>query len=133
MTVFVDTSALVAILDATDAEHERARATFSRLVDDRIDLMTHDYVVVETTAVVQRRLGLPAVRALVDRLLPAIDVRFIGPDGHVAAREALLAADRRSVSLVDWASFLVMRDAGLDTAFTFDGDFAAQGFRTIPS
>ncbi len=41
---------------------------------------------------------------------------------------SLLAASRRSVSLVDWTSFELMREERLIDAFAFDDDFAAHGF-----
>ena len=49
------------------------------------------------------------------------------------AREALPAAGRRSVSLVDWTSFLVMRRHGVRRAFTIDPGFAIEGFEVVPA
>jgi predicted nucleic acid-binding protein len=74
-----------------------------------------------------------AVRRLVDDLVPLLDVAWIDADLHAEAREALLAAGRRNVSLVDWTSFLVMRRHGVRRAFTFDADFAAEGFEVVPA
>jgi predicted nucleic acid-binding protein len=53
-------------------------------------------------------------------------------DEHIHARalSALLAAGR--ISFVDWVSFEVMRRLGVETAFSFDRDFAAQGFELAP-
>ena len=42
-----------------------------------------------------------------------------------------LAALRRRLSFVDWVSFVLMREAGLEQAFAFDRDFAAEGFRLV--
>ena len=47
---------------------------------------------------------------------------------HDRAVAALLAADRREVSLVDWTSFELLRTHALDTAFAFDSHFWEQGF-----
>ena len=130
--VFVDTSALYAVLDADDAHHPAARAGWDRLLDALADTtaeaVTHGSVVVETSALVQRRLGLPALRALHDEVLPLLAITWVADDLHRRAVAALLAAGRRDVSLVDWTSFQHMRDAGITTAFAFDDDFAAQGF-----
>jgi predicted nucleic acid-binding protein len=49
-----------------------------------------------------------------------------------AAMSALLAANRRTLSLVDCTSFEIMRESGLDTVFTFDAHFSEQGFKVIP-
>jgi predicted nucleic acid-binding protein len=96
-------------------------------------LLTHEYVVVETTALLQRRLGLGAVRRLVDDLLPLVEIAWVDAGLHAEAREAMLAAGRRNVSLVDWTSFLVMRRHGVRQAFTFDDDFALEGFEVVPA
>ena len=58
--IFVDTSALLALLDRDDEFHARA-ATVIRSLGADDALLTHEYVIVETTALAQRRLGLGAV------------------------------------------------------------------------
>jgi predicted nucleic acid-binding protein len=133
VTEFVDSSAFFALLDADDAHRERAHAHLQEARAAGVALLTHEYVVVETTALVQRRLGLGALRRFVDDLLPLVEVAWIDGALHVEAREALLAAGRRNVSLVDWTSFLVMRRHGVRRAFTFDPDFGAEGFEVLPA
>jgi predicted nucleic acid-binding protein len=132
VSVFVDTSALYAVLDRDDVNHAAAAETYGALLD-RTTLLTHAYVVVETTALVQRRLGMEAVRALVDDMLPAFDLVFVDESLHRAAISALLAAAARDVSLVDWTSFELMRRLGVTEAFAFDDDFVEQGFALLPA
>jgi predicted nucleic acid-binding protein len=62
--VFVDTSALYALLDRDDRRHADAAAIWRRLAEEARPLTTHSYVLVEAFALVQRRLGPAAVRAL---------------------------------------------------------------------
>ncbi len=133
MTELVDTSAFFAVLDADDRHHEAALRHFEIATAAGTSLLTHEYVVVETMALVQRRLGLGALRRFVDDLLPIVEIAWIDEDLHREAREALLAAGRRTVSLVDWTSFLVMRRHGVRRAFTFDPDFGAEGFEVVPA
>jgi predicted nucleic acid-binding protein len=92
-----------------------------------------NYVVVETTALVKHRLGMDAVRVLCGDVIPALDVHWIGEDEHMHAQNALLAADRRKVSLVDCSSFHVMRSRMVRTAFAFDPHFREQGFDVLPT
>lgn len=132
MVAFVDTSALYAFVDRDAAEHDAAVRTLRELIGGET-LRTHSYVLVETTALVQHRIGMAAVRQLVEEVQPALDVCWVDADLHQAAVTALLAADRRPVSLVDWASFELMRRERIDRAFTFDDDFAAQGFEVVPA
>jgi predicted nucleic acid-binding protein len=131
LTVFVDTSALFALLDADDAHHPEAATYFAEL-DPVEDLVTHSYVLVETTALTQARIGLAAVRALADELTPRLEVHWVDEHVHRAALTALLASTERRVSLVDRVSFEVMRARGITRAFAFDPDFARQGFATVP-
>lgn len=132
MVTLVDTSALYAYLDRRDANHDSARATFELLLGSGDDLVTHAYAVVETCALVQRRLGALAVRSLFDDLMPVIDTWPVDEETHRLAVAALLGSASRTVSLVDWTSFSLMRGRGVERAFAFDTDFERHGFPTIP-
>lgn len=131
MVTLVDTSAFYAFLDASDANHRAALALMRRLLEGREDLVTHSYVVVETCALVQRRLGADAVRSFIDDILPIVRVVWIDEGLHRQATASLLGSLGRSISLVDWTSFTVMRERGITRAFAFDADFEAQGFRLL--
>ena len=47
---------------------------------------------------------------------------------HAAALRAFRVSRSVGVSLVDQASFAVMRAEGIDQEFAFDQDFATEGF-----
>jgi uncharacterized protein len=128
--IFVDTSALIALLEPTDRFHEPAVRCLTSLPTQ--DLATHNYVALEATSLVQSRLGHRAAREFLTSWLSVLDVRWVTPEIHAAAVAALLAGSRRSTSLVDFVSFEVMRRLGIRTAFTFDRDFGRAGFRTLP-
>lgn len=135
--VFVDTSALYALLDADDDHHAEAAWGWERLLEDmesgRRRGITHYGVVVETSALVQRRLGMQAVGALHDSVLEVLVVEDVDNDLHRRALAAMLAAGRRNVSLVDWTSFELMRAKGITHALAFDDDFIERGFHPPPS
>jgi predicted nucleic acid-binding protein len=127
MTVFVDTSALFALLDEDDANHGAARSTFVRLKGT--DLVTHAYVIVETVALVSRRLGWRATERFLDGILPVIRVVPVDEATHSTALLAYRVAGSTAVSLVDRTSFAVMRADGIDRAFAFDRDFDLEGLQ----
>ena len=131
MTLFVDTSALYALMDRDDFNHERARRFWIELSPDE-PLLTHNYVLVETSALVQRRLGIEALQTLLDELTLPISTVFVDRVMHDAAVSGVLNARVRQVSLVDVVSFEVMRRAGVRAAFTFDDHFAQFGFELRP-
>jgi len=128
VSVFVDTSGLVAMLDADEARHPEAAVQWRQLVEADEHLVATNYVLLETFALVQRRLGLDAVRLLVRDVVPLLDVEWVSEERHDAAVAVLVAANRRSLSLVDCASFETMRRRGLNQAFAFDQHFVEQGF-----
>lgn len=132
MKVFVDTSALLSILNADDLNHSPAKAAWEGLLGGDSDFVTHNYVLVETSALVLRRLGLEALRVLENDIVPILDVVFVTSDVHEAAVGAHLLAAKRSLSLVDCVSFEVMRRAGLRAALSFDAHFREFGYELIP-
>lgn len=72
MSVFADTSAFYAVFDADDEEHPRAREAWDGLISAETPLLTSNYVLVETTALLQNRLGIGAVRAFDDAVSPLL-------------------------------------------------------------
>jgi predicted nucleic acid-binding protein len=133
VTTLVDTSALYALLDEDDRNHERAARWLTGPGSDAEErLVTHNYVVVEAAAVVQRRLGRGALGRLLMGLVAGLQVTYVDESLHRSATVALLASGRRRVSMVDWVSFEVMNQERIEQAFAFDRDFASQGFRTVP-
>ena len=132
MSVFVDTSALYAALTTRDEHHQAARDRWTELLTGDDGLITSNYVVVETITLLERRIGLQAVRVFQADFVPALQVSWIDRDLHERAVAALLTAGRRDLSLVDCTSFEVMRGSGIETAFAFDTHFAQQGFHCLP-
>lgn len=100
MSLFVDTSALLALLDADDPEHERAKTAWDEFAEERTSLVSTNFVVVETVSVGATPTWDDAVRALVDDILPVIEIRFVDAAVHHATIATLLAASRRQLSLV---------------------------------
>lgn len=131
MSVFVDTSAFLAVLHGSDAYHARAARIWRALVERDTDLVCTNYVLMETTALLQSRFGLNAVRDLADTIAPLLRVAFVTEDVHASAVAALLAANRRQLSLVDCVSFVTMRRLSVTRAFAFDPHFAEQGFELV--
>jgi predicted nucleic acid-binding protein len=127
MKTFVDTSALLAILDAQDPNHERATSLLKALlmVDE---VFTHNYIHVEAEQLVRRRLGAEAATRLLVELLPAVQTLWVDEAIHAEAVRSL-AGKGRAMSLVDQVSFAVMRSLKVNTALAFDADFEDEGIR----
>lgn len=132
MTVFVDTSAVLAMADRDDLHHRRALEAWRKLLADGCNFLTNNYVLLETIALLQNRLGIVAVRAFDEDVRPLLAVDWITAERR-AGVEAVLAAGRKQVSLVDCVSFQSMRENGVRSVFCFDRHFREQGFEVIPA
>jgi predicted nucleic acid-binding protein len=131
MNVFVDTSALLAVLDRSDERHAAAKQRWEDLLNGDNTLVSHNYVLVEASAVLMRRIGMEAVGVFEREVVPVLRIVWVTRDVHEAAVGAHLAAGRRALSLVDCASFEVMRRTGVLTAFAFDPHFHEFGYEVI--
>lgn len=129
--MFVDTSVLYAALDADDDAHARSAAVLRDAFANDL-VVTSNYVVVETSALVQRRLGAAAVADLHAHLVPALEIAFVDRELH-AAGIVEMRSGRRSVSFVDGVSFELMRRWGIAIALTLDRHFARAGFTVVPA
>jgi predicted nucleic acid-binding protein len=133
LSILVDTSAFLAVLDQGDHNHPAAKAQWIEMLDRGDELVSHNYVLVETSAVILRRLGFEAVRVFERDVVPVLRLIWVTREIHEAAAGAHLVAGRRTLSLVDCVSFEVMRRTGVLTAFAFDRHFREYGYQTIPS
>ncbi|MCB0114700.1 MAG: PIN domain-containing protein [Caldilineaceae bacterium] len=131
--MFVDTSGLLALMDGDEPRHELASAAWMQWIVDGFPLWTTNYVILESTALLQNRIGMEAVQNFHRNLVPLLHVKWIDPQLHADALAIYLATNQRRLSLVDCSSFTAMRLLKIDTVFAFDGHFSEQGFRTIPA
>jgi uncharacterized protein len=132
MSCFVDTSAFLAVLGRDDCNHKRAKLIWVHLLEQRTPLVTSSYVLSETTAVIQHRMGIDAVRVFHHDIYPILTIEWIDGALHEKGIGGILAAGRKNLSLVDCVSFEVMRQLGIRKTFAFDKHFKEQGFDLIP-
>jgi predicted nucleic acid-binding protein len=134
VNVFVDTSAVVALISRADRHHGEAVAVWNELLAQHARLITTDLVIAETVVVVRVRGGFDlSVRA---------GERLLGEPFEVEWVERALMDDAwrlyrkyrdHRLSLCDCVSFATMRRRRVDTAFAFDDDFTAVGFSCVRS
>jgi predicted nucleic acid-binding protein len=123
--VLWDSSAILALLDADDADHERAVAIVRQIASERLPSFITNYIEVEAHALLLRKLGralagewlftggLPVIRALVEE--------------EDRAREIIARHSDKDWSLCDAISFAVLDARRIRLAFTFDHHFLQYG------
>lgn len=82
MMVYLDTSAILAVLDADDQYHNVAKTQWKSLLHSDTILVCSNYILVETYALVQRRLGMGAVRLLSTDIEPIVRVIWVDEQTH---------------------------------------------------
>ncbi len=132
MIVFVDTSALYALMDADDQHHARARAAWVEWLDQPVQFLTTNYVLLESIALIQRRLGMEAARQFEEDLTPVLLIQWVDADLHQIAMRTMLATGRRDLSLVDCTNVELMRRLGHQSIFAFDQHYTEQGLTQLP-
>lgn len=126
--IFLDTSAVYAWADTADPNHPIAVRHLQAILESGEELLTHNYVLVESMALLQTRLGLTAAIKLAQDST-AFVIEWVDEDLHTSAVHELERSKKHRISLVDRVSFLVMKRRNLVTAFAFDRDFISAGFR----
>jgi predicted nucleic acid-binding protein len=132
MNIFIDTAAFLAVLNINDQFHQSAKNIWNEILSSNSPLFSSNYIILETTALLQHRFGIEALRLFQSDILPVVEIAWVDETIHQQGMSALLVANRRNLSLVDCTSFEIMRQIGSDEVFTFDLHFREQGFKVIP-
>ncbi len=126
--IFIDTSAFYALMDRSDSYHQSASKLWAHMLDKGYFLQTSNYVTVETLALLQNRLGFEAADLWSRNVLGIVETFWIDKVLHNLAFEIWFSLGRRKLSLVDCASFIIMRHDKMEKVFGFDKHFTEHGF-----
>ena len=123
--VLWDSSAILALLDADDADHQRAVVAATRVASERRPSFITNYVEAEAHALLLRKLGRVIAREwLFTGGLPVLRAL---PHEESRAKAILARYADKDWSLCDAISFAVLESRGARTAFTFDRHFRQYG------
>ncbi len=132
--VFLDTSALVALSIEEDEHHPEAQRAWDRLIAQRIQCVTTNYVIAETITTVRGFANHARTVEFGERLFHSHVLRRIRIDEKLeqAAWALFKKYDDQEFSFTDCTSFAVMEADKIKKAFTFDRDFQIAGFQVLP-
>lgn len=123
--VLWDSSAILALLDADDADHDRAVSVARSIAEKRRPSFITNYIEAEAHALLLRKLGRAlALEWLLNGGLPVVRVL---PREEEKAREILSRHSDKDWSLCDAISFAVMEIRAVAAAFSFDRHFRQYG------
>lgn len=123
--VLWDSSAILALLDADDADHACAVEVASRIARERRPSFVTNYIEAETHALLLRRLGRTVARQwLLTAGLPVVSAL---PSEEQRAKDILARHIDKDWTLCDAISFAVLDTRRVPRAFTFDHHFRQYG------
>lgn len=124
--VIVDTSAVYALLDRSDANHTRAVDLLRKMQGERSLVTLTNFIVAEAHALVLARLGHNVARTWLKNL--RWPVERVSVEDEERAREIIFAYEDKTFSYTDATTFAVMERTGIKIAFAFDSHFSQFGF-----
>lgn len=124
-SVLWDSSAILALIDADDADHARAIAVARRIAAERRPSFITNYVETEAHALLLRKLGRALAREWL--LTGGLTVVRALPSEEQAAKVILARHTDKDWTLCDAISFAVLDARRVARAFTFDHHFRQYG------
>ena len=132
LKLLADTSALLALVVQTEANHREAVRFIKQNPHTRF--VVTELILGELVTRVRALRGAAKAVEVAEDLLGSSRHEFVFVDLeliHGAIARMAQFSDKR-LSLTDCASFELMERLGIDTVFTFDRDFRDCGFRMVP-
>jgi predicted nucleic acid-binding protein len=130
---FIDTSGFFALLVAKDDRHGAVRTFMHRAAEERLPLMTTDYVLDETATLLAAR-GLQRLTVpFFDPVLTskACRIEWTDSERFRATVRFLTHHQDKDWSFTDCLSFVVMEELSLQRALTKDRHFRQAGFTAL--
>jgi predicted nucleic acid-binding protein len=133
--IFVDSGAWIALSLPNDRNGSAARAAYSELARGAHgSLVTSNFVLDEAVTFLRMASDAPTAARLARTVLASknVVVAWIDPGTFEAALQLFEERPDKRWSFTDCTSFAVMRDLGIENAFTFDRNFQEAGFSRVP-
>ena len=122
--VFVDTSGFYAFIDSDDRLHQKACTLFEKATEESWKLVTTNYIITETHALILSRLGRKLALGYLQGIFDGSTLveRATEKDENNAL-DLLLVHKDKDYSFCDAISFIIMERLNISEAIAFDSHF----------
>ncbi len=127
--VLVDTSALVALANRYDDNHEYAQQVWHKMKAERCRPFTTNVLVIETHTLLLIRSHHSVARSWLKA--QPFPEEWVTEQDYAKARQLILKYRDKQFSLADATSFVVMEKLDTRWAFSFDEHFTQYGFTRL--
>jgi predicted nucleic acid-binding protein len=127
--IFVDTSAVAALMNARDPYHKQADAYFQKIIEGKYSIVVTNFVIAETHAIlVGHAKSIPlGLRWLNEVAYKAFKVIRPSKEDEEGSIKLLNTYKDKAWSLTDAISFHIMEKLNIKYYFSFDDDFRQTG------
>lgn len=130
MRLFVDTSAWLALNNKNDQYHDEAVSKITKVRQQKIQLVTSEYVFDESVTIIRYRISHRAAVAFGEALISSnvASIEDITDEERLKAWVLFKKYRDKDLSFTDCTSFALMVKLKLQKAFSFDNHFKQVGF-----
>lgn len=135
MKLFVDTSAFIALVDATDRNHQKAKTCYLDMTQSMNRLVSSNFVICETLNYLRTRISYRVSIEFRESIYKStiLDVIPISSEIEEAAYTIFKKYKDKDFSFTDCTSFVLMERKSIKKVFAFDHHFEQYGsFQMIP-
>jgi len=132
-SVFIDTSAWLALLNQSDAFHLKAKSVRDDLLKTKMKFLLTNYVLVEIANSLSRIPWRSSAIQLITSIKASENIKIAEIDREIFDEAWKLYSDRadKEWGLTDCTSFVVMKRNAIKEAFTNDHHFEQAGFNIL--
>lgn len=133
-SVFVDTGAWLSLYDKRDQNHQSAKKAATYLKDEKVHLITTDYVFDEAVTIIRLRVGHKEAINFGNSMLKSRIVKIvdIGNDLKKEAWNIFVKYKDVRFSYTDCTSFAVLTQMKIEQVFGYDKHFKSMHFTLFP-
>lgn len=131
ISVFIDTSAFVALNNPQDFNYKRIIEILEKAKKEKFIYITSNYIIAETLTVISQRISHTRAVNFFEKDLEGIDIKHIAPELESDAFNIFKGASSKNLSFVDCTSFALMNTYRINIVLGFDQHFKKHGFKLL--
>ncbi|MBW2221934.1 MAG: PIN domain-containing protein [Deltaproteobacteria bacterium] len=135
MKLFVDTSAFIALVDATDKHHRAAKKCYIEIIESGNRLVSSNFVICETLNYLRTRISYRVSIEFRESVYKSniLEITPVSSEIEEAAYKIFKKYKDKDFSFTDCTSFALMEREKIKKVFSFDHHFVQYGsFQVIP-
>lgn len=125
--IFVDTSVFYAFADQDDGDHQTVSDLLEKFQNQRITLVTSNFIIAETHALMLSRLGRSSAKQWLRDIPQIARIEQATLEDEEEARLIIFRYRDKDFSYTDAISFAMMERLGIKEAFSLDEHFRQYG------